>query len=66
MWCETVENFAELEFLLLPRPAGVAEKAWAPREAYTWDHYARRLAAQAPVWRRTGRTYFAAASVRWE
>lgn len=66
VWCETVENFTELEFLLLPRLAGVAEKAWAPREAYTWDDYARRLAAQAPAWRRAGRTYFAAASVKWE
>jgi hexosaminidase len=66
VWCETVESFTELEFLLLPRLAGVAEKAWAPREAYTWNDYARRLAAQAPAWRRAGRTYFAATSVKWE
>ncbi|GAA4993475.1 family 20 glycosylhydrolase [Yinghuangia aomiensis] len=66
VWCETVENFDDLEFLLLPRLAGVAEKAWAPRGSYAWDDYARRLAAQAPVWQRAGRTYFAADSVNWE
>ncbi|MGR7003191.1 hypothetical protein ACU686_43135 [Yinghuangia aomiensis] len=27
--------------------------------------YARRLATQAPAWRRAGRTYFAATSVKW-
>ncbi|WP_182111245.1 MULTISPECIES: beta-N-acetylhexosaminidase [unclassified Actinotalea] len=62
MWTETVASVAELQFMLLPRLAGVAEKAWstAPRP---WQDFRGRLAGQVPLWEAQGWRYFRAASV---
>ncbi|MFF2020725.1 family 20 glycosylhydrolase [Streptomyces sp. NPDC058171] len=65
VWCETVEDRDELEFLLLPRLAGVGEKAWAASGATTWDDYADRLAAQPVAWERRGWVWFRSSLVAW-
>jgi hexosaminidase len=66
IWCETIETFDDLVFLLLPRLPGILEKGWSPpADAETrWDAYAPRLAAQAPLWERHGWPYFRS-SVVW-
>ncbi|MFD0901855.1 family 20 glycosylhydrolase [Actinomadura sediminis] len=48
IWCETVEGFDDLAFLLLPRLPGIAEKAWTPART-GWDDYRHRLASH-PAW----------------
>jgi hexosaminidase len=65
VWCETVTCGQDLEFLLLPRLSGVAEHAWSPRGALSWDGYRRRLASLAPAWTRRGWTWFRSSSVDW-
>ena len=64
IWCETVTNRDDLEFLLLPRLAGVGERAWssAPTE---WDEYVTRLGPASRVWSSRGWNWFRAASVDW-
>jgi hexosaminidase len=64
VWCETVTDRDDLEFLLLPRLAGVGERAWsaAPTE---WDEYVLRLAEASRAWDRRGWTWFRPASVDW-
>ena len=62
IWCETVRDFEDLQFLLLPRLPGVAERAWSTK-ASDWDDYRGRLSEHARLWRRAGWTYFAANSV---
>lgn len=65
IWCETIANRDELEFMLLPRLGGLAEKAWAPSGVTGWSDYADRLAAQAPLWNARAWNWFAADAVDW-
>lgn len=44
VWCETVTGRDDLDGLLLPRLAGVGERAWSAA-ATDWDSYVARLAA---------------------
>ncbi|MFE5852360.1 beta-N-acetylhexosaminidase [Streptomyces sp. NPDC056500] len=66
VWCETVESREELEYLLLPRLAGVGEKAWTASGCTTWDDYADRLSTQSTAWDRRGWTWFRSSLVAWE
>jgi hexosaminidase len=63
IWCETITDAADLELLLLPRLAGLAEVSWgSPRP---WPDHAAALAAQAPAWDARGWGYLRAATVPW-
>ncbi|WP_153530714.1 beta-N-acetylhexosaminidase [Actinomadura macrotermitis] len=53
IWCETVKDFDDLAFLLLPRLPGIAEKAWTSAET-GWDDYRGRLSAHRGWWERLG------------
>ncbi|BBY61593.1 beta-N-acetylhexosaminidase [Mycolicibacterium sarraceniae] len=57
-WGETVTDRDDLEFLLMPRLAGVGEKAWAISGATDWDEFALRLAPHATAWDRRGWEWF--------
>jgi hexosaminidase len=65
VWCETVTNRDDLEFLLLPRLAGLGERAWSatPTE---WDEYVHRLAEASRAWDRRGWAWFRPASIDWQ
>ena len=66
IWCETVSDFDDLTFLLLPRLAGVAQRAWAEPHAATWTEHRQSLARHARLWREDDLTYFRAPSVGWD
>ncbi|MFD7660775.1 family 20 glycosylhydrolase [Actinosynnema sp. NPDC059797] len=53
IWCETVDSFDDLAFLLLPRLAGVAEKAWT-RQVTDWPDHTARLGRHADTWNAMG------------
>jgi hypothetical protein len=63
MWCETVRDFGDLTFALLPRLAGVAEKAWG--SAANWAEHRDALARHARLWAQDGLTFFRSPSVSW-
>ncbi|HMQ24764.1 MAG TPA: family 20 glycosylhydrolase [Acidimicrobiales bacterium] len=65
LWCETVESADDLELLLLPRLAGVAELGWNPSTPAPWADHRRRLAALAPLWDRARWSWWRSASVDW-
>jgi hexosaminidase len=65
IWAETVTTAEELEFLLLPRLPGVAERAWSPAPGASWTEYSGRLAAQSAIWSQRTWTYFASSLVPW-
>jgi hexosaminidase len=65
VWTETIKNFTELTFMLLPRLAGVAHKAWSDVDAMSWDEHRRRLAAHRRLWAQDGFTYFKSSALRW-
>lgn len=56
IWGETLTSLQDLEFLLLPRLPGVAEKGWSAPGG--WAEHSGRLAEHGAIWTRTGRTWF--------
>jgi hexosaminidase len=65
IWAETVSDFDDLTFLLLPRLPGVAEKAWGTLMASDWSRHRDRLADHGRVWSHDDLMYFRASSVDW-
>ncbi|MFI0352662.1 family 20 glycosylhydrolase [Actinomadura sp. 9N407] len=53
IWGESIKDFDDLAFLLLPRLPGIAEKAWTP-SATEWDDYRDRLSGHQAWWDRLG------------
>lgn len=66
IWCETIENASDLQFLLMPRLAGVAEKGWSVVEKTNWDEYKVRLGAHSPIWEKMNWNYFKSSMVDWK
>ena len=50
LWTETVTTMADIEYLLFPRLAAVAEIGWSPASTHDWAGFSARLGAQAPRW----------------
>ena len=65
VWAETVSDFGDLSFLLLPRLPGVAHKAWSDPQAATWTDHRDRLARHGRLWAQDDLTYFRAPAVSW-
>jgi len=63
IWCETISDFDDLTFQLLPRLPGIADKAWSAPQ--TWAEHRDRLARHARLWEQDDLTYFRSASVNW-
>jgi hexosaminidase len=64
VWSETIRGFDDLTFLLLPRLAGVAQRAWAPSPT-SWSDHRARLAHHARLWDQDLLTWFRASTVDW-
>ena len=65
LWTETVRSRADIEAMLLPRLAAVAEVAWSPSAARDWEAFRDRLAGQAVRWRARGIGFHPSPQVNW-
>jgi hexosaminidase len=65
IWSETISDFGDLSFLLLPRLPGVAHKAWSDPQAATWADHRERLAGHGRLWAQDDLTYFRTSAVSW-
>jgi hexosaminidase len=65
LWTETLDNIPDLEYMVFPRLAGVAEIGWTPAAARVWDEYRGRLAAQGARWKAAGINFFEAEEIDW-
>jgi hexosaminidase len=65
IWTETIKDFTDLTFMLLPRLAGIAEKGWSAARVPSWADHRARLAAHGPLWSHDGLTYFKSSIVDW-
>jgi len=65
IWAETISDFDDLCFLLLPRLAGVAHKAWSDPRLAAWTDHRDRLAWHGRLWAQDGLTYFRTSTVNW-
>jgi len=44
LWTETMDDAAEIDFMMFPRLLGYAEIGWSPRDGRSWQEYRERLA----------------------
>jgi hexosaminidase len=65
IWAETISEFDDLSFLLLPRLPGIAHKAWSDPQVATWTDHRDRLARHGRLWEQDGLTYFRSSTVDW-
>jgi hexosaminidase len=68
LWSETLPNFTDAEYLLLPRLLAVAEIAWSPAGARTgpaFQDFASRVAAQGARFQSAGYNFFTTSQVPW-
>jgi hexosaminidase len=65
LWSETVARRADLDYLMFPRLAGVAEIGWTPQARRSWDDYRERLGAQAERWTALGINFYRSPQVPW-
>jgi hexosaminidase len=65
IWAETISAFDDLCFLLLPRLAGVADKAWSGSRAVAYNDHRDRLARHGRLWAQDSLTYFRTSTVDW-
>ena len=65
LWSETVARRGDLDYLLFPRLAGVAEIGWTPQAGRSWEDYRQRLGAQAGRWTALGINFYRSPQVPW-
>jgi hexosaminidase len=66
LWSETMANMRDVEFLAMPRLAALAEVAWSPQAARTWDGFRARLGAQNQRWTALGINFYRAPEIPWK
>jgi hexosaminidase len=66
LWSETAANMRDVEFLLFPRLAAIAELGWSPAQGHDWEHFRLRLAAQGPRWAALGINFYRAPEIPWQ
>ena len=66
LWTETVARRADLDYLVFPRLAGIAEIGWTPQSERAWESYRLRLAAQAQRWTALGINFYRSPQIPWQ
>lgn len=66
IWGESISSFKDMQFLLLPRLAGVAEKAWGASNNTSWDVYSSHIATQSVLWNKLNWNSFKSEIVDWK
>jgi hexosaminidase len=46
LWTEYIQDIRKLEYLAFPRLSALAEVAWSPKAARSYDDFLRRLPTQ--------------------
>lgn len=65
LWTETITNRADIEYMVFPRLAAIAEIAWTPTSKREWTDFQRRIAVQGKRWDINGIGYYKSPKVNW-
>lgn len=65
MWTETLRNMTAVQYLAMPRLPALAEVAWTPQSARTWEGFRARIATHAPRWHLLGVNYYRSPQIPW-
>lgn len=65
LWTETMKNITAVHFMAFPRLPALAEVAWSPAAARSWESFRLRLASHAPRWDLLGINYYRSPQIPW-
>jgi hexosaminidase len=65
MWSETLRNIAAVEYLAIPRLPAVAELAWTPQAARSWESFRTRIVTHERRWNYLGINYYRSSQLPW-
>lgn len=65
LWTETIEEPADIDFMMFPRLLGYAELGWSSRDDHSWQDYRARLAQHGPRLDALGVGFFESPLVDW-
>jgi hexosaminidase len=65
LWTETVLTNSDIDQMVWPRMAGMAEIGWSPQSLRNWNEYRSRLGTHGPRLTNMGVNYFPASDVPW-
>jgi hexosaminidase len=66
VWTETLATMRDVEYMLFPRLAAIADVAWAQPGGRDWNQFKIRLGAQAPRWSVLGVNFYRSPVVPWQ
>lgn len=66
LWSETITNMDEIEYMVFPRLAGIAEIAWTPSSLRNWDDYKVRLTSHGERFKAMGIDFYPSKLVPWD
>lgn len=66
LWSETITNREEIEFMMFPRLAAIAEVAWTKKDLRNWDSFSQRLKKHTARWDAMGLNYYKSPKLVWE
>jgi hexosaminidase len=65
IWSETLRNITAVEYMAMPRLPALAEVAWSPQAARSWEDFRTRVASHAPRWNLLGINYYRSSQIPW-
>ncbi|HEY1953305.1 MAG TPA: beta-N-acetylhexosaminidase [Gemmatimonadaceae bacterium] len=65
LWSESLRNITAAEYLAMPRLPAIAEVAWTPQSARSWESLRTRLAAQERRWNYLGINFYRSPQIPW-
>jgi len=65
LWSETITNMDEIEYMVFPRLAGIAEIGWTPSEKRDWNEYKIRLGQHGERFKAMEIDYYPSKLVPW-
>lgn len=65
LWAETVSSLDDIDQLVFPRAAAIAEVAWSPADSRDWESFRARVARLGGVWDAAGWGGHRPAEIPW-
>jgi hexosaminidase len=65
LWSETITNREEIQFMMFPRLAAIAEVAWTQKDLRNWESFSERLKKHTARWDAMGLNYYKSPRLVW-
>lgn len=66
LWTETVKTADDIDYLVFPRLAGIAETGWTPASQKNWNNFRKRLSKHGKRMTQLGINYYPSPLVAWD